>query len=249
MVRAVDLSERGASARRHPWEVVRGAFFQQLLTDHGGAGARRVVDVGAGDSWFGAEIAHANPGSDVVCWDSAYSAAELEDPPAGVTRTTQVPDGRFDLVLLMDVLEHIEDSREFLCRSIRPLLAPGAIVLASVPAHPRLFSRHDTELSHFRRYVPRDLVAEVGILCPVVADGPLFVSLTVPRTAQVLLERVRPRDVPAKGVGDWDHGDVVTRAMETALAADARVCRWLAHRGLPIRGLSHWAVAIDQRSS
>jgi len=247
MVRAVDLSERGASARRHPWELVRGAFFQRLLADYGCTTARRVVDVGAGDSWFGAEIARSHPEFDVVCWDPAYSDAELEDPPEGITRTTQVPGGRFDLILLMDVLEHIEDAPEFLRRSIRPLLAPGAVVVASVPAHPRLFAAHDTELGHFRRYVPRDLVAELGILCPVVADGPLFVSLTVPRAAQVLLEKIRPREVPAKGVGDWNHGIALSRALEMALGADARACRWLGAHSVPIRGLSHWAVAIDRR--
>ena len=43
----------------------------------------------------------------------------------------------------------------FLADVIVPAMAPGAVALLSVPAHPRLFSDHDRMLEHARRYRPR----------------------------------------------------------------------------------------------
>lgn len=65
-----------------------------------------------------------------------------------------VPDAawaQLDLVLLADVLEHIEQDRASLQEVIRRLPA-GATVIITVPAHPHLYGAHDRALGHFRRY-------------------------------------------------------------------------------------------------
>ena len=56
-----------------------------------------------------------------------------------------------DVVLLADVLEHLEDDRGFL-REIIQRLPPGGFVLMTVPAHDFLWSNHDLVLGHLRRY-------------------------------------------------------------------------------------------------
>lgn len=56
-----------------------------------------------------------------------------------------------DGVLLADVLEHIEDDKNFLA-DILENLRPGAIVVITVPAFQFLWSRHDLVLGHVRRY-------------------------------------------------------------------------------------------------
>jgi hypothetical protein len=58
---------------------------------------------------------------------------------------------RFDLLLLCDVLEHIEDESAFL-QSIRYHLTGSGIMVINVPAHQYLFSKYDKEAGHFRRY-------------------------------------------------------------------------------------------------
>jgi len=60
-------------------------------------------------------------------------------------------DGSFDVVLALDVLEHIERDREALASLVR-LARPGGYVVITVPAHPILFGRHDRRFSHVRRY-------------------------------------------------------------------------------------------------
>lgn len=65
---------------------------------------------------------------------------------------------RFDLILMLDVLEHIEDDRQSM-RTVHELLQPGGYCLLTVPALPSLWSRHDLINCHYRRYTLRALQA------------------------------------------------------------------------------------------
>jgi SAM-dependent methyltransferase len=59
-----------------------------------------------------------------------------------------------DVVLLMDVLEHIEDDQKFLS-SIIEEMGEGALLLLTVPADPSLWSPYDVSAGHYRRYDER----------------------------------------------------------------------------------------------
>lgn len=240
----MDLAERGHATRRHPWEVERARFFRRLVADHlGGERPRRILDVGAGDGWFAGELGkQATAGSEIVCWDVNYRSADLAAPlPDRIVRTAVEPEGTFDLVLLLDVIEHVEDDAGFLDRSVVPHLAAGSLVVVSVPAYQRLFSSHDEALAHHRRYSPGRLRALLAPRFEIVARGGLFASLLPLRAAAVARERLAgPPD--HHGVGDWRGGPALTRVVSTVLAADAAAGRWLAQRGLPGPGLSAWAV-------
>jgi SAM-dependent methyltransferase len=63
-------------------------------------------------------------------------------------------DGRFDLIAMFDVLEHIEDDHGALCTCREHL--DGCLVL-TVPTFPFLWSEHDRRLHHKRRYTKRSL--------------------------------------------------------------------------------------------
>ena len=56
-----------------------------------------------------------------------------------------------DLLLLMDVLEHVRDDRDLLLQLVSPLKT-GAHILITVPAEMSLWSPHDVSFGHFRRY-------------------------------------------------------------------------------------------------
>jgi SAM-dependent methyltransferase len=62
-----------------------------------------------------------------------------------------VTDRSFDLVLLLDVLEHVEDDVGAL-RAARSKLTAEGRLLITVPALPWLWSAHDNAHQHFRRY-------------------------------------------------------------------------------------------------
>lgn len=63
---------------------------------------------------------------------------------------------QFDLIALLDVLEHIEDDLGTL-DTLGALLKPGGCLLISVPAFPFLWSAHDEVHYHKRRYVLDEL--------------------------------------------------------------------------------------------
>jgi SAM-dependent methyltransferase len=126
-----------------------------------------VLEVGAG---IGANTLRLRSGSERrwVCLepDPSLAAAlreQLADTPLNptaevVTGTLDAlePAERFDSILYIDVLEHIEDDRGELERAAQHL-APGGQLIILAPAHAWLFSPFDQAIGHFRRYTARDL--------------------------------------------------------------------------------------------
>ncbi|PSJ41871.1 class I SAM-dependent methyltransferase [Allosphingosinicella deserti] len=72
-----------------------------------------------------------------------------------------VEDGAYDLVAILDVLEHVEEDRAAL-GSIARKLRPGGRILITVPAHPWMWSAHDVVNHHKRRYTRGSLRAVIG---------------------------------------------------------------------------------------
>ena len=72
-----------------------------------------------------------------------------------------VEDQSYDLVAILDVLEHIEADREALT-GIAAKLKPGGRILITVPAHPWMWSAHDVVNHHKRRYTRRTLKAVIA---------------------------------------------------------------------------------------
>lgn len=64
--------------------------------------------------------------------------------------------GRLPSIGIFDVLEHIEDSTDFLCE-LYGLLSPGGRLYITVPAHKWLWSASDIRAMHFRRYTQKSL--------------------------------------------------------------------------------------------
>ena len=58
---------------------------------------------------------------------------------------------RFDTILYIDVLEHIEDDASEL-KQAASLLRPNGRIIVLAPAHPWLFSPFDAAIGHYRRY-------------------------------------------------------------------------------------------------
>ena len=128
----------------------------------------------------------------------------------------------FDLVVCLDVLEHIADDRAAL-RELRRVSAADGRLLVTVPAHDWLWGAHDDLSGHQRRYTRASLLS-------VAADAgwrPLWVSgfnaallgpIAVARAADRALGGLRParsdlgRTPPA-----------LDRVLGTILGAEARI--------------------------
>ncbi|OGC50268.1 hypothetical protein A2716_03605 [candidate division WWE3 bacterium RIFCSPHIGHO2_01_FULL_40_23] len=67
---------------------------------------------------------------------------------------------RFDLILALDVLEHIQDDTKTMRRTYK-MLKPGGFFLVNVPAHKFLWSEHDEALHHKRRYSTTEILKKL----------------------------------------------------------------------------------------
>jgi SAM-dependent methyltransferase len=66
------------------------------------------------------------------------------------------PEGAYEVIALLDVLEHVPDDRPAL-DAIMTRLKPGGALVLTVPANPWMWSAHDVAHHHFRRYTKRQL--------------------------------------------------------------------------------------------
>jgi len=95
----------------------------------------------------------------------SVDAVELDDEARAIAETrlgrqvlsaplpelVGVPDGAYDLIAALDVIEHIEDDGAALV-AIAGKLKPGGKFLMTVPAHQWMWSAHDVVNHHKRRY-------------------------------------------------------------------------------------------------
>ena len=115
------------------------------------------------------------------------------------------PGHRYQLVLMLDVLEHLEDPRAALEHALR-LLQPGGTILITVPAFRLLWTQHDDMNRHYTRYTRRtfgQLACEVGLQldeCRYFYHWLFPLKLAVRLMEAVRRGEPRPPQVPASAV-------------------------------------------------
>lgn len=105
---------------------------------------------------------------------------------AALPDLSMFPANSYDLVALLDVLEHVSDDRASLA-AILHLLKPGGALLLTVPINPWMWSAHDAAHHHHRRYRKRvidSLAKEAGYEIELLSP---FNSLLFPPIAAVRL--------------------------------------------------------------
>ncbi len=117
----------------------------------------------------------------------------------GLPEPVPFADGSFDLICLLDVLEHVEQDDAALVRVAR-LLKPGGRLLLTVPAYQWLWSDHDVDHHHHRRYTAGRLRAKARQAGLVVHRAGYFNTLLFPLIA---LARMLGR-LTGRGGGDTD---------------------------------------------
>lgn len=80
---------------------------------------------------------------------------KLKHISLGNSQSTGLPTNTFDIITLLDVLEHTDDDKTLL--EMRRILNPDGILIINVPAFSWLWSRWDQVLHHRRRYAKQDL--------------------------------------------------------------------------------------------
>jgi SAM-dependent methyltransferase len=154
------LVELREQIRRHPWWRARTRLTLDLLSRLGVTPPARILDAGCG--WGTTLEGLERKGYRAVGADVSRRALEELDQPGRelveFDLTQRLPEAieRFDAVLALDVIEHLDDDRAAVAR-LCELARPGGVVVVSVPALPDLFTEFDAIQGHRRRYVPEGL--------------------------------------------------------------------------------------------
>jgi SAM-dependent methyltransferase len=153
--------------REHWWFASRRSMIETVLHSRLksiGSGSR-ILDAGCGTG--GNLDLLSQLSCDVTGLEMEPGAAEIASLKSGKavvigSLPDQVPfrDESFDLIVLLDVLEHIEDDLGSLA-SLAAKLKPGGHLLITVPAFSFLWSDHDKSHHHKRRYRLPELVRKM----------------------------------------------------------------------------------------
>jgi SAM-dependent methyltransferase len=167
---------------RHDWEgsplcdqvygpryVARSSLIRRVL---GKTGHDNALDIGCGSgnitrhvadfaahvhaidvSPSAVEVARANVAS--------YSNITLEATDIFGPKAKRQHQGKYDLVVLSEVLEHLDEDERAL-ETIATLLVPGGHLLLTVPADPRQWSVEDELAGHKRRYTREELTGKLN---------------------------------------------------------------------------------------
>lgn len=150
-----DLEAMSFAKNYHKWIL---AEFSPYL-------GSSVAEVGAGVGSFSTLVLETSINSLVAFEPSQNMYPLLQEALSKDKRARAINDffgranagQRFDSILYVNVLEHIEDDVSELAKAC-DALAPKGHLLIFVPALPWLYSEFDRQVGHFRRYMKKDLV-------------------------------------------------------------------------------------------
>jgi trans-aconitate methyltransferase len=150
-----ELSQIQGAPEDHWYYATKFDLLAETVSDFG---ARHIVDVGAGSGVFARLLLERTDCQEATCVDPAYEQEHEETVNGKVLRFRRGYESReFDLILLMDVLEHVDDDVALL-RGVAASVKPGTPMFITVPAFGFLWSAHDVFLEHRRRYTAAMLV-------------------------------------------------------------------------------------------
>lgn len=168
-----------------------------------------ILDVGCGDALFFGRLCEFGE------VEGIESDPELVDPNGPNRARITVapfdagfePRKNYDLILMLDVLEHLDVPEQALRRAIA-LLKPGGIVVVTVPAFRLLWTNHDRLNRHRTRFTKRSfarLARASGM--DIITSRYFFVWLAAAKLALRITEaifRAHPRvpKIPSSGINE-----------------------------------------------
>jgi SAM-dependent methyltransferase len=180
------------------WHRARRSIIEVLLRQAVRGTENRILDVGAGTGAtslalrrFGTVLGiDLSPEAMQIARDRGLAVARMD-----ATRLA-LPAAGFDVVVALDVLEHLEDDVACVRELVR-VLRPGGVLLVTVPAYNWLWSSHDVANRHLRRYRRHSLrrVLQQGDLDIEVCSY-VMLSMLLPAAVYRLLERLPGRRRP-----------------------------------------------------
>jgi SAM-dependent methyltransferase len=181
---------------RHWWYRGRRHVLDVVISQLGLAPGARILDAGCGSGRNMVELARYGHVTGVELSPASVELArrrQVGEVLQGSVMEMTFADDSFDFAVSLDVIEHLQDDRGAL-RELRRVVAPGGLLLLTVPAYQRLWSRHDEINHHHRRYNTSTLLAAAQDAGWQPQRTTHFNSLLLPAAILMrALQRVRPK--------------------------------------------------------
>lgn len=244
----MDLKEiRNIQNKRHPWEIARLKALNKILSPYIFEGIN-ILDVGCGDGFVSSNLFNGLLNKLITAVDLHLTDElifEFSKRTPDIKYQREMPeDETYDLILLLDVIEHIEYVQPFLTNLVSRHNSGKGKVLITVPAFQSIYGRHDIFLGHYKRYNLNELV-ELAKECKlnVISSGYLFSSLLLPK---LILYKLLNSGNVSEGVGNWCMGRGVTKFIENILDIDNSLLILASRYGIKIPGLTGWVLCEKQ---
>jgi SAM-dependent methyltransferase len=208
------------ATRRNPAHRYRTALVLQAIRAERGA-PLRLLDVGCGQGAFLAEARRRFPAAELAGVDGSAAGLDLAGERVPGARLFRADFASADPLpaelhgfathaVCSEVLEHLDDPGALL-RKLAPAIAPGGLLVITVPGGPR--TAFDLHIGHRRHYSPRELRALVGAAGyePVAVRGAGFPFFNVYKAVVMLRGKRVARDV--------DQARPLSRASALAMSA------------------------------
>lgn len=211
---------------RHWWFRSRRRVIWALIHRAGLPPSPRVLDAGCGTGRNLMEFQSLGPAEGV---DLSQQAVEfchrrgLDGVRQGSIEELPYEDGRFQLLVATDVIEHLPDDGAALAE-LRRVAGADARLIITVPAYSWLWSKHDTSWHHYRRYTRPMLQERVRAHGwePEVSTY-FYSSMLAPVAAVRTFQRLR-RDTNGNGKSDLHLSPAaLDRMLELPIRGEARL--------------------------
>jgi SAM-dependent methyltransferase len=220
---------------QHWWYRGRRAIVRQAVAELGLPAGAKILDAGCGSGRNMVELASfGDPHGVDISENSIEHARQRGFENLHVASLTELPfeDDTFDLVTTLDVIEHTDDDVAVL-RELLRVAKPAATLVVTVPAYPALWSSHDVQNQHRRRYTRRTMLNALrAAVWQPVRTTHFNALLLGPAAAYRALERVRP----AKSDVGGEDGAASTQLDATPPWANAILERVLLGEAAFLRG-------------
>lgn len=145
---------------KHWWFVARRSILEQVINKLKLPEDAEIFEAGCGTGGNLAMLArHGKVHAMELDETARLVASDLrqgEIQPGRLPDDIPFPEQQFDLILLLDVLEHLDEDAASL-QALSTKLKPSGWLLITVPAFPWMWTKQDDLLHHKRRYVLRNL--------------------------------------------------------------------------------------------
>ena len=146
------------------WFRARRNLFFDLLKKYKISKTAKIFDFGCGSGYtvgylqkLGYDASGTDVSAEAIEFGGSRGINNLSVDQDGEIRS---PEGSFDLILALDVIEHVEDDSRAI-RAIERALRPGGTAIITVPAYQWLWGVQDDVAHHFRRYTMSGLTDTV----------------------------------------------------------------------------------------